>query len=302
MLRSYDEGTDAATTADDADGAPRIGIALGGGSARGLTHIAYIEAMDELGLRPAAIAGCSIGALIGAGWAAGLTGARIREYAYEFLGTPRAIMGRLWSKRLRNLGALFSSGLSLQLEAADVVENFMPADFVRDFAELKVPLSVVATDFNSWHQVVFNSGPLQPAIAGSIAIPSLFRPVAYGAYTLVDGGVVNPLPLDAAAPGADILIGIDVNGDPLEYPADRVPTAIDIGLGSAQIMMHNLIAHTMAAYPPDLYFRPHVPAIGAYEFWRVREVIEAGERDKDRFKRELGNAVEDFIAGRQRTI
>src|SRR3954471_23263090 len=82
---------------------PRIGVALGGGSARGLTHIPYIEAMDELGLRPSVISGTSIGALIGAGWAAGMSGAELREHSFNVLGTMRIIAGKLWATQLRGI-------------------------------------------------------------------------------------------------------------------------------------------------------------------------------------------------------
>ena len=100
---------------------PRIGVALGGGSARGLTHIPYIEAMDEMGLRPSVIAGTSIGALIGSGWANGMTGAELRDHAFSVLGTMRIIAGRLWAAQIRNLGGLFQNGLNMQLDAARVV-------------------------------------------------------------------------------------------------------------------------------------------------------------------------------------
>ena len=85
---------------------PRIGIALGGGSARGLTHIPFIEAMDELGLKPSIIAGTSIGALIGAGWANGMTGTELRHHAMKVLGTMRTIAGRIWGPQIGNLGGI----------------------------------------------------------------------------------------------------------------------------------------------------------------------------------------------------
>src|SRR5690606_20751616 len=111
------------------------------------------------------------------------------------------------------------------------------------FEELKIPLYVVATDFQSWHQVVFHTGELKPAVGASPAIPSLFKPVAYADHLLVDGGVVNPLPLDQAAMESDILVGIDVNGDP-SIGIDRTDfRALDVWFGSAQIMMHALISH-----------------------------------------------------------
>ncbi|MBJ3784864.1 patatin-like phospholipase family protein [Devosia sediminis] len=277
---------------------PRIGVALGGGSARGLTHIPYIEAMDELGLKPSVISGTSIGALIGSGWAAGMTGKELREHSFEVLGTLRTIAGKLWAHQVRGLGGLLRGGINMQLDPASVVDAFTPHSFPHEFKDLRIPLYVVATDFQSWHQTVFNSGPLRPAIAASIAIPTLFRPVAYANHVLVDGSVVNPLPLDQADIGTDFLIGIDVNGDPSEslHKTDHRP--LDIWFGSAQIMMHSLIAHQLAAYPPDVYVRPHVARFGAHEYWRVREILSHVESEKDRFKWMLESKIEAYIQNR----
>lgn len=279
---------------------PRIGIALGGGSARGLAHIPFIEAMDEMGLRPNRIAGTSIGALIGSGWASGMEGRAIRELALERLGSMNGLFGRLLSTHMRSLKQVLAEGLSIQLDAEKVYDAFTPDDIAETFADQIIPFSCIATDFKSWHQVVFHEGPLRPAVAGSMAIPSLFKPVRYHETLLVDGGVVNPLPLDSAAQDSDILIGIDVNGDPQDWPSDVVPSALDIGLGSAQIMMHALTAHMIAAYPPDLYFRPFLSTYGAYEYWRVKEIIAAGDNEKDRFKRLLSDRVEAFIAAQRK--
>jgi NTE family protein len=288
-------GDDIPAEAPPSHSLPRIGVALGGGSARGLTHIPFIEAMDELGLTPSTIAGTSIGALIGSGWANGMSGKELREHAMNVLGTMRTIAGRIWGQQIGSLGGLVRNGFNLQLDASRVVDAFLPDPFPDDFKDLKVPFYVVATDFQSWHQAVFNSGELRPTIAGSIAIPSFFRPVYYANHILVDGGVVNPLPLDQASADCDILVGIDVNGDPSDRIAKVDYRALDVWFGSAQIMMHSLTAHMMAAYPPDVYARPHVSSFGAMEFWRVKEIIEAADREKDNFKRHLSHKVEQFI-------
>lgn len=283
-------------------GDPRIGVALGGGSARGLTHIPFIEAMDELGIKPHVIAGTSIGALIGAGWANGMSGVELREHSFSVLGTLRIIAGRLWGAKVRRLGSLFQAGINLQLDARQVVDAFLPEAFPHEFRDLKTRLYVVATDFQSWHQVVFERGPLREAIAGSIAIPSLFRPVTHANHILVDGGVVNPLPLDQASTDSDILVAVDVNGDPSERLNRTDHSAIDVWFGSAQIMMHSLTAHMMAAYPPDVYVRPRLNSFGALEFWRVREIIAHVERDKDNFKRALEHKIEAYIRHQEGTL
>lgn len=281
---------------------PRIGVALGGGSARGLTHIPYIEAMDELGLKPSVIAGCSIGALLGSGWANGMTGAELRAHACDVLATMRVIAGRIWGNQLQALGSILQKGLHMQLDAAHVVDSFLPDPFPTTFEELKIPLYVVATDFQSWHQAVFNAGPLRPAIAGSIAIPTIFRPVQFANHLLVDGGVVNPLPLDQAAIDCDILVGIDVNGDPSRRINQIEYGPLDSWFSAAQIMMHALIAHMMAAYPPDVYVRPHVDMFGTLEYWRVREIIDYAAQDKDNFKRQLSRKIDAFIADPEKTL
>ncbi|MGV3651751.1 MAG: patatin-like phospholipase family protein [Devosia sp.] len=279
---------------------PRIGVALGGGSARGLSHIPYIEAMDEMGLPPSIIAGTSIGALIGAGWASGMSGQALREHSCTVLSTLQVIGGRLWSAQIGDLAGLWRNGLSVQLDGLAVVNAFTPESLPQTFEALKVPLYVVATDYQSWHQVVFNAGPLRPAIAGSISIPSFFRPVSFANHLLVDGGVVNPLPVDQAAE-CDVLVAIDVNGDPAANLTIAAPNAVDTWFGSAQIMMHSLMAQMLAAYPPDVFVRPKVAEFGFLEFWRVKEILAAVEADKDNFKRQLSRAIDDFIADPERT-
>ncbi|MCS6762271.1 MAG: hypothetical protein MO846_10065 [Candidatus Devosia symbiotica] len=220
--------------------------------------------MGELGLRPTVISGISIGALIGASWAAGMSSRELREHFYEVLGTMRTIATKLWTIQLRGLDVILKNDISIQLDANSIVDSFIPDSFPLKFKDLKIPLYLVTTDFQSWHQVMFNSCLLRPAIAGSIAIPSLFKPATYANHILVDGGVINPLPLDQADIGRDFLIGIDVNGDPSES-----------------------ISKT-----------DHIANFGALEFWRVREIVIHAEAKKDRCKRILAQKIEDYVQNR----
>jgi len=278
--------------------AARIGVALGSGAARGLTHIPYIEAMDELGLKPSMIAGCSIGALIGAGWAYGMTGKELREHAYTMLGSFHQIAEKLWSA-LPSLTGVFRTGLSFQVDALAITSAFLPAGFPDDFDALAIPLNVIATDLRAWEEVVIGEGPLRPAIAASVAIPSLFRAVAHEGRIFVDGGATNPLPLDRATVGSDILVGIDVNGEADEKLAGVEPGVFDAGFLASQIMSQTMIANMVKRFPPDVYVRPAVNAFGILEFWRVREILESSEPDKDRFKRALGEQIEAFESRRR---
>ncbi|WP_055049238.1 patatin-like phospholipase family protein [Devosia sp. A16] len=269
----------------------RIGVALGSGAARGLAHIPYIEAMDELGLRPSVIAGSSIGALIGSGWANAMTGAELREHAYSVLGSLQQIASTLWNRNRFSFKQMVEDGLSMQVNSMGITTAFLPDGFPDDFAELRIPFSVVATDFYGWKEKVFDSGPLRPAIAASLAIPSLFRPVNVEGRYYIDGGVTNPLPLGLIAGRCDVLIGIDVHRTPELLDASREPSITDSAVVATEIMSQKLVDATVLQYSPDVYVRAEVGPFGGSEFWRVREIVDNAAADKDRFKRAVSDAL-----------
>ena len=269
----------------------RIGVALGSGAARGLAHIPYIEALDEMGLAPAVISGASIGALIGSGWANGMAGAEIREHAYSVLGSLPVIATTLWNRALPSLEKLMANGISVQLDAQGVAHAFLPEAFPDDFAALKVPFSVVATDFYSWREVVIDSGSLRSAIAASMAIPSLFRPVALRGSYFIDGGVTNPLPLALIAGKCELTIGIDVQRTPDPTLAVKEPGLFDSAIVATEIMSQRIVDATVDRHAPDVFVRADVGPFGGSQFWRVREIIEHASADKDRFKRAVDGAI-----------
>lgn len=262
---------------------PTIGIALGSGGARGLAHIPYIEALDALGIRPDLICGTSIGALIGAGWASGMTGAALREHALASLGSVQEMAGRLWMTSRPTLQGVIKSGISLQVDARNIVEAFLPEHFPTDFSALDTPLEIIATDYYGWRQVVFDSGDLREAIAASLAIPSLFSPVMFEGRLYIDGGAVNPLPVGRARHRCDIVIAIDVNGTPAE-PDSRLPSPFDVGLVATQIMTEAMVQAALALDPPDIYVHPVLEGIRTLEFWRVRDIMELADQEMDAFK------------------
>lgn len=269
----------------------RIGVALGSGSARGLAHIPYIEAMDELGLKPSVIAGSSIGALIGSGWANGMTGAELREHAYSVLGSLQQIASTLWNRNRFSFKQMVEDGLSMQVNSMGITKAFLPDGFPDNFSELAIPFHVVATDFYAWKETVFDAGPLRPAIAASLAIPSLFRPVNVEGRYYIDGGVTDPLPLGLIAGKCDVLIGIDVHRTPELLDASREPSITDSAVVATEIMSQKLVDATVLQYPPDVYVRAEVGPFGGSEFWRVREIVDNAAGDKDRFKRAVSDAL-----------
>lgn len=249
-----------------------------------------------MGLVPSIIAGTSIGALIGAGWANGMTGAEIRGHAERVLGDLREIAGRLWMTRRGNARP---TGISLQADPRNIADAFLPDGFPDDFAELDIPLQVVATDYYSWDEVVFSSGPLRQAIAASFAIPGLFRPMRFGGRLYIDGGATDPLPVHHARTGADIVIAIDVNGAPSEPLVLEEPGPIDAGVVATQIMTSSIIRNAFAVSAPDVYVAVPVKAVRVLEFWRVREILAQAEADKDDFKRAVAERIDAFLAGKE---
>ncbi len=276
----------------------RIGVALGSGAARGLAHIPYIEALDELGIRPTVIAGASIGALIGSGWANGMTGAELREHAYAVLGGVQQIATTLLTRNRVSLQSIFANGISMQMDGLAIAGAFLPEGFPEDFSALDVPFKVVATDAHSAAEVLFESGPLVPAIAASMSIPGVFRPTRVNGRFLIDGGVTNPLPVDHLHGLCDLTIGIDVQRlRPLDAPPTE-PSMLDVAVMATEIMSQRLVDATVRQFPPNLYLRADSGPFGVAEFWRVKEIIEHATGVKDQFKRAVDGAIAVWQMGK----
>ncbi len=274
--------------------APRIGLALGGGGARGLAHILAVQVFDEMGLRPALIAGSSIGALIGAAYASQLSAAEIRAYVLELFGNKREVLRRLFRAKPRQLIDLFelSPVSQAQITPEGLLEMFLPRQISREFRFLRIPLLVTATDYYDRKLVVFDQGPLFPALAASIALPTVFRPQVIGGRVLVDGGIVNPLPFDLLQGQCDITVAIDVTGGPVEEEHNEIPGFIDASFGASQIMQHAIIDAKLKNDQPDILLRPKVDGYRVLEFFKPEEII----NDALPMKEELRSALEAKIA------
>lgn len=271
---------------------PRIGLALGGGSARGLAHIPMLEVFDEMGLRPAVIAGCSIGALIGAAYAGGMTAKEIRERAETLLSTRiDALRHILGSKRTKVTSLLALRGLSsLHLDGESLVKLALPETLPHTIEDLSIPFKVIATDFDEMEERVIESGPLVTAVAASIAIPGVILGPKIGGHTHVDGGVTNPVPFDHVCNGMDIVVAIDVTGRP-KPPSRNGHSNMELAIGSLLIMFNQVANLRRAESPPDIYVRPSLQAFSAGDFFRVKELFEAAEVTKDQLKRELEKRI-----------
>lgn len=267
---------------------PRIGLALGGGSARGLAHIPMLEVFDEMGLKPSVIAGCSIGALIGAAYAGGMSAAEIRARAEMLLATRVDALRHVFgSGRARVTDLLALRGFSsLHLDGQTLVKLSLPDTLPQTFESLVIPLKVVATDFDDMEERVIESGPLIPAVAASIAIPGVILAPKIDGHVHVDGGVTNPVPFDHVRRDSDIVVAIDVTGTP-KPPSRNGHTNMELAVGAMLIMFHQMANLRRAAAPPDIYIRPSLQAFSAGDFFRVRELFEAAGTAKDQLKFEL---------------
>jgi len=264
-------------------------LALGGGGARGLAHIAAIEALDEMGAKPVAIAGTSIGSLIGAAYAAGMRGKDIRRHVLSFAHNPAETTRRLITARAGSLADLFAGafGQATQIDAEKFCAQFLPDAIPATFAELKIPLAVVTTDLHRRQEAPLTSGPLRAALAASIAIPGLLRPVAIDSRVLIDGGTTNPLPFDRLRGSADYIVAVDVLSAPPSERAD-IPGAWESVIVTLNIMGSAIIAAKLAQGAPDLVIRPHVEIFRTLDFYQATAILRSAEPVKAEIKERLG--------------
>jgi NTE family protein len=270
---------------------PSFAIAFGGGGARGLAHIHVIEALDELGIRPVAISGSSIGAIMGAGMASGMTGRDIRHYAHTVLSNRAEVISRMWRARPGSFGEMVAGGFTFaQFDIERILKSFLPSAVPLTFAELQIPLQVTATDYYGHSLAVFTEGDLQSALAASAAIPAVFKPVQRDGKLLVDGGIYNPVPFDLLEGKADIVIAIDVVGAPTKFRRER-PTSIDLMFGATQLMMQSITAMKLKTRRPEVLLRPPVSRFRALDFLKIDAVMAETASIKDETKRAVELAV-----------
>ena len=254
----------------------KIGLALGGGGARGLAHILILETLDDLDIKPSIIAGTSMGAIIGALYASGMSGKEIRERISKLLilkdDTWRDILAK--KDDILKLFTAFSvefprSGF---INTQGFVEYLFSEIKKRTFEELRIPLLVIATDYWTAEEIVFESDDLLPALQASMAVPGVFAPASIGGRVLVDGGVVNLVPYDHLLDRADFIIAVDVSK--ARNPGkNEVPGALESVLGAFNIMQASALAEKMKHRKPDIYVQPEIEGVRMLDFRKIEEVF-----------------------------
>jgi NTE family protein len=269
----------------------KLGIALGSGSARGWAHIGVLRALAEIGIKPDIVCGTSIGAFVGAAYAD---------------GDLERLEGWVRTLNWQEVVSFFDVGARGGLIKGDKLMGFFARHFVdRDVEQLPVPFACVATDLTSGREVWLREGSVVDAVRASIALPGLFSPLARDDRLLVDGGLVNPVPVSLArALGADLVIAVDLGSDVVGRrfkPAEEAPvnwrqrfaqffgapgaahvaggegpSLLDVVAGSINIMQVRIARSRLAGEPADVLLSPRLAHVGLFDYHRGEEAIEEG--------------------------
>ena len=238
---------------------PKLGLALGGGAARGFAHIGVIQVLEENGIKPDLVVGTSAGSLVAAFYASGKTGAQLQWLA----DTMDESQLTDWTIPFMSRGMLRGEALgryvNSQLNGAKI-------------EDLKMPLGIVATDLQTGDGILFRRGDIATAVRASSAVPSVFEPVRLGNKDYVDGGLVSPVPVRSARQmGADIVIAVDISSRPEDA---KTSDMLKVLLQTFSIMGKSISQLEMAQ--AEVVVRPALPDVGSAEFTARQKSIEAG--------------------------
>lgn len=265
----------------------RMGLALGGGGARGLAHIGVLKVLERNGIAIDMLAGTSMGGLLGALYSAGIPLPEIEAGALE-LAQERGLLGGLG--RLVDLALFAKSGIVKGQRIYDELAEMLGED--RTFADLDQPFAVVACDALTGQEVILREGRVAEAVRSTISVPLVFVPVERDGLVLVDGGILNNVPTDVVRDmGADTVIAVDVlpalsRNVPGQPPSEAIPLPAEVpsllhdAYTILMIMLSGMTHWRLEAHPPDLLIRPKLPPeVGLLAgFERAAEIIAAGER------------------------
>lgn len=270
----------------------KIGVALGGGGARGIAHVAVLEALEDLAPDSVSLAGTSIGALLGAPWAAGRSADEIRRALLDMVRAPdRAFYSPLgtlsWVARL---GIEWQGGGLIDIDA--FLGDWFEFVGATRMEELRHSLRIVTADFWSREEVVFDTGDLATAVRASMSLPAIFKPVVHGERVLVDGGCVNPVPVDLLDDDCDVTIAVDVLGERSHRP-QAVPNLVESVFNTFQIMEASIVREKLARRPPTLTIRPRTPDVDLLGFQHAERILEQTRP----LRAQVVEAVRNALAG-----
>lgn len=265
-----------------------VGIALGGGGAKGLAHVLMLDVLDELGITPARIAGTSIGAIIGSLYASGISAAEIRVFLDELTNEPESLSDFFDKKPI--LGWLdyidLDIGRSNILTVEKLLNELGSRLRVTQLEELAIPLQLIAADFWAQSEVVLETGPIIPALAASFALPGIFKPVQLDGRILIDGGCVNPVPYDHLIGHCDISVAIDVMGT-RSANGDLFPSYSELVFNPFQIAERSILKEKMKAQPPTIFIRIDINNVKVLEFNKAKQIYAEAEPFKHQFRERL---------------
>lgn len=258
---------------------PRIGLALAAGGAKGVAYLPFLRAMEEMKVDITAIAGSSVGALVGGLYASGRSVDDIVTLLEEFKpGQLHRFFRINW----------FGTGLISGTSVRDFLERSLGA---QTFEETSIPFTAVATDYWRREQVVFRSGSLVDAIRASTAVPAVFEPAVLDGRVLIDGGVTNTLPYELIRDQCDLLVGLDVSNRSADPDRTDVPRTPVMVLNTFRILTDSLTTYKRRSEPIDLYFRVQLPSVEMLDFHKWREVFDDVEPEVSEFRERLGELL-----------
>ena len=236
-----------------------LGLALGGGAARGFAHVGVIQVLEEAGIQPHLVVGTSAGSLVAALYASGKSSTQLRRVAE----TMEEAEITDWMMPILNRGALRGEALARYVNTQ--VGN-------RLIEQMKMPLGIVATDLHNGEPMLFRRGNTGAAVRASSAVPAVFQPVKIGSREYVDGGLVSPVPVrQAREMGANVVIAVDISTDPEGSPASDT---FQILMQTFNIMGKSL--NTVLLKDADIVIKPSLSGVKSADFAARRKSIEAG--------------------------
>lgn len=260
-----------------------MGLALGSGAARGWAHIGVVHALDAAGIRVDVVTGTSAGCVVGAFFAADAL--RQLEYLTENHKSLRDTLNYVDF-------SYSSSGLFAGKKWVEYIKEYLPC---RRFDELKIPLGIVAADLVTLQEIHIYEGALLPAIRASISVPGFWVPEENGEWQLVDGGILNPVPVNLARKlGADVVIAVDLNTHFEHKKATSVASVMD---RTIEAMMQRIRQVNYEMYPADVTIEPQLPDFGFMDYHRVREAVTAGYDATQARMADIESAVKNPSAG-----